>query len=824
MLSTFSSPTPSLSNLATPRTPLSKKPKNVVWEPFPGAQQRFLTCPAWECLLWGNRGGGKSQPLHSKILTPRGWITMGDVQVGHRICNPDGTTSAVIGVFPQGNLLTYKVKMTDGGITYCSEDHLWKIYEYLPKGFISSIASTSELIQMQKANLPIFIESLKNNAFRTLESITPYKIEPCQCIKVDNPNSLYITDDFIVTHNTDVLLMDYLQNVGKGLGVDYKGLLLREATTELGDVITKSKKWIYQIFPGAKFNSQKKMWEFPGGEVLWFNYARVEDDYWQYHGQEWPWCVEEHTNILMGDNTLRKAKDIRVGDYVQTLEGPKIVQAAVSSEKSCVLVSFFDDRSQLIGEQIQGEDHKLLSIFGVRDTKISKIGAYPWIDYKSFLKLANSSISSLNVLPIFTLNSFQQNAFLFKFYIHPYNNEFRPTFENFSLELPMSCSMRRLPGEKKVIDLQIKDASHYISKLFGNTYDLPKYVINKNCGWEELTNQPNPNIYLKLMSCNRSSNPNIKTKYRATCNPSGQGHAWVKERFINRGAPGVIIKDEFGQTRTHVQSFLNENKALLGADPFYKAKLYSMTKGNPMLEKAWIEGSWDLVIGGFFTDVWDPKIHILPSFKIPNSWNLVRSFDWGSSKPWSVTYGVECNGEQPARMDVPLPYFPTGTVIIVNELYGWNGTPNEGDAATAGTIAQRVKGVDNQLLIEYGIQCNAGPADIAIFDVKEGTSIAKTMSTFHCNWTKAYKGSGSRISGWALIRQMLSSAKEKDLEAPHLYFFERAHHHIRTLPIMQRDKTKPEDVDSTLEDHAMDSLRYLLARKLFAMSYRKVKN
>ena len=432
---------------------------------------------------------------------------------------------------------------------------------------------------------------------------------------------------------TDVLLMDFLQGVGKGYGSDYKGLLLREATTELGDIITKSKKWIYQIFPSAKFNSSKKIWAFEGGESLWLNYARVDDDYWQYHGHE-----------------------------------------------------------------------------------------YPWI------------------------------------------------------------------------------------------------------GWEELTNHPFDSLYLKIMSCNRSANKDIPRKYRATCNPSGPGHQWVKERFINTIEVEKVFEDEYGQTRTHIQSSLLENKALLDADPQYQAKLMAMTEDNKMLRDAWVFGSWDLITGGFFTDVWDKDKHILPTFKIPRSWRLIRSFDWGSSKPWAVTYGFETNGEQPEEVEgLVLPHFPRGSVIIPTEIYGWNGIVNEGDRAESPQIAQRVLRVDNTLLTEYNVRCIPGPADTSIWDVRDGTSIGNTMAVHGCNWTKAYKGSGSRIAGWAIIRQMLGAAKRGDLEVPHLYFFAPAAHHIRTLPIMQRDKNKPEDIDTDLEDHAMDSLRYLLARKLTTMKRRKVR-
>jgi len=447
---------------------------------------------------------------------------------------------------------------------------------------------------------------------------------------------------------TDVLLMDFARGVGVGYGSDYRGLLLREATTELGDVIAKANKWFPKMFPGAKYNEATKKWKFPSGESLWFNYARVLADYDQYHGHE-----------------------------------------------------------------------------------------YPWI------------------------------------------------------------------------------------------------------GWEELTNHAVPEVYLKLMSCNRSSNPLIPKKYRATCNPSGPGHGWVKSRFIDAVEEGKILREkmiidlpneknelvptEIVITRTHIFSDLNENTTLLKADPMYKAKLIQMTQDNEMLRKAWIKGSWDLVIGGFFTDVWNPKKHILPYFLIPKSWKCIRSFDWGSSKPWAVTYFVEANGEQPPSDGIPnFPYIPKGSIIVISEIYGWTGKVNEGDMALSQTIAERVLEMDRAIKTEYGLTVQPGPADTSIYDVKDGQSIGMTLATFGCHWLRAHKGSGSRVAGWSLIRQMLGAALRGELEAPHLYFLQQAQHHIRTLPLMQRDPKKPEDIDSDLEDHAMDALRYGISRKMMSLSMGKV--
>lgn len=433
---------------------------------------------------------------------------------------------------------------------------------------------------------------------------------------------------------TDALLMDFLQHVGVGHGSEWRGILFREEYTQLTDVINKSKKWISQIFPGAKYNGSEHKWSFPDGETLYLRYMRVPSDYWNYHGHE-----------------------------------------------------------------------------------------YPWI------------------------------------------------------------------------------------------------------GWEELTNWATNECYKAMMSCNRCSDPNVPRKYRATCNPSGPGHGWVKAYFIDPMRPMEMLMDsESKKTRVHIPSSLSENTTLLEADPNYVNTILAAAQDDPVKYKAWVLGEWDIIAGGFFTDLWEPKIHVLPYFQIPSSWSVLRSFDWGSAKPWAVSYIAECNGEQPDEYDtIKLPYFTKGSAVVINEIYGWNGTVNEGDRATSQDIAERTLAIDANIQTEFGCRVIAGPADTNIYEVRDGTSLATNMQRHGLHWRRAYKGSGSRVAGWGLMRTMLGAAKRKDLENPGLYFMEAARHHIRTLPIQQTDDRKPEDINSDLEDHAMDSLRYGLTRKLSKMKRRKVR-
>jgi phosphate starvation-inducible PhoH-like protein len=70
---------------------------------------------------------GRAQPLHSRILTPNGWRTMGSLKVGDFAVGSDGKPVEVTGVFPQGERLVYRVTMTDGSSTLACAEHLWSV-------------------------------------------------------------------------------------------------------------------------------------------------------------------------------------------------------------------------------------------------------------------------------------------------------------------------------------------------------------------------------------------------------------------------------------------------------------------------------------------------------------------------------------------------------------------------------------------------------------------------------------------------------------------------------------------------------------------------
>lgn len=838
---------------------------------------------------------------------------------------------------------------------------------------------------------------------------------------------------------SDVLLMDFAQHVGKGFGPEYKGLILREATTELKDIISKSLKYFPRLFPGAKFNATTKVWTFPQGESLWFHYARLPSDYAQFHGQQF--CLSTESYVLFHDGTLKKAGIIKEGEYLRTLQGNRKVTKVLRYKKPATQISVSSADFGLIGTQLQGINHPLLTtdgwqrlalpcLFEISEQslhgllyleEVSQFLAYVHQGIERvFYRLCRLDIFSTAVnlpilysclsqifqqfcrllvqrvsVPEFLLYALQENGPCFAFYekfweicgttykderrgfwllfqkslsllvqlrtlqkyhahlaqsillcqgssersfsrqmqrhlssfqsqlatgfypgpfpsqllsalglysqhdiwkdvlsgidkelslkyrcfdgynqddvqspkvlgivqdvfpsqdgvqqqnlnvyghsgvlcnelkrscwvkqisyVHPYTRE---SCQTTAAVLPLDYSLSPFSSPVEMVDFEVEGANHYLSllKFIRDSENSPGiFLVNQNCivGWEEVTNHPTDEIYLMLMSCVRSAVKGMPLKYRANCNPSGPGTSWVKQRFIDAVPEGRIMVDEFGKTRAHIFLPTEENKILLEATPDYQNTLMAMTEGNENLRRAWLLGSWDVVLGGYFTDVWDPKIHILrskefgnpyaPAFKIPFTWQVQRSFDWGSSRPWCVTYGAISNGEQPDGIDF---YIPPNSVIIIDEIYGWTGKPNEGDQATSGQIADRVKKKDRELHELHAtydpfqkelrhIHVAPGPADNSIWNVIDGSSIGNTMHRHGLYWKKSYKGAGSRKAGLAIIRDMLLAAKKKDPEAPHLYFFQSASNHIRCIPIQQRSLKDPEDIDTDLEDHCI---------------------
>lgn len=149
-------------------------------------------------------GTGKAQPISTKIPTPDGYTTMGNIKVGDCVFDWDGNPTYVLGVYPQGEKDIYRITFEDGRYSLCTLEHLWRVYF---GDSLSSEYQVMELEDMMNSNysmwIPAFTDSkMSRKKLLKVIDISFDHVEEAQCILVDHPDHLYVTDQNIITHNT----------------------------------------------------------------------------------------------------------------------------------------------------------------------------------------------------------------------------------------------------------------------------------------------------------------------------------------------------------------------------------------------------------------------------------------------------------------------------------------------------------------------------------------------------------------------------------------------------------------------------------------------
>jgi terminase large subunit-like protein len=326
------------------------------------------------------------------------------------------------------------------------------------------------------------------------------------------------------------------------------------------------------------------------------------------------------------------------------------------------------------------------------------------------------------------------------------------------------------------------------AKYQGHSYSW--VAFDELCAW------PDDRAYRMLSACLRSAEDVPHKRIRASANPGGPGHAWVKARFIDPAPQGYeLIRDELtGIERMFIPSRVTDNRILMARDPGYVDRLRGV--GSPELVRAWLEGDWSAVVGSYFPEF--GLRHVVKPFRIPPAWLRFRAMDWGSARPFCVQWFAVSDGI--------VPGVPSGALVLYREWYGASA-PNVGLRLTAEQVADGIR--ERELgdePVAYGV------ADPAIFASDGGPSIAERFHNRKIYFKPADNkrvGKLGHAAGWDLVRQRLIG--EDGL--PMLYVFATARDLIRTLPALQHDPVRPEDLDSSAEDHAADVLRYACASR-----------
>lgn len=314
-------------------------------------------------------------------------------------------------------------------------------------------------------------------------------------------------------------------------------------------------------------------------------------------------------------------------------------------------------------------------------------------------------------------------------------------------------------------------------------------------GFDELTQHPTPFAWNYMRSRLRTTDPSLPIFMRATTNPGGPGHQWVKRMFIDpapENEPFVATDLETGEALVYPDSHKRAGQPL-----FYRRFIPAKLKDNPYLfnegdyeanllslpemqRRQLLEGDWAIADGAAFPE-FRQTVHVVEPFDIPYDWRRFRSCDYG----YSSFSAVHWFAIDPAWE----------TLIVYRELYVSKHTGRD--------LANKILELEVGEKISYGIldsSCWHNRGQI-------GPSIAEEMITAGCRWRPSDRSAGARVSGRNRLHELLKV--DEDTGSPGIIFFNNCRQIIADLPVIPNDPKGGDDIDSRFKsDHAYDSVRY----------------
>jgi hypothetical protein len=314
-------------------------------------------------------------------------------------------------------------------------------------------------------------------------------------------------------------------------------------------------------------------------------------------------------------------------------------------------------------------------------------------------------------------------------------------------------------------------------------------------GFDELTQHPTPFAWNYMRSRLRTTDSSLPLCMRATTNPGGPGHGWVKKMFIDPApansrfcAKDSDTNEELRYPSSHarageplfyrrfIPARLSDNPYLM-SDGQYEANLLSLPENQ---RRQLLDGDWMVAEGAAFPE-FSVRTHTCDPFEVPSSWRKFRSCDFG----YSTFSAVHWFAIDPAFE----------TLYVYRELYI--------SKCTARELARKIMELEMGEDIAYGV------LDSSTWHKRghTGPSIAEEMIAEGCRWRPADRTGGSRVAGKNRLHELLKY--DEATEQAGVIFFNTCRQIIADLQVIPSDPKGSDDIDVRYaSDHTYDSIRY----------------
>ncbi|MGE5327998.1 MAG: terminase large subunit domain-containing protein [Deltaproteobacteria bacterium] len=371
---------------------------------------------------------------------------------------------------------------------------------------------------------------------------------------------------------------------------------------------------------------------------------------------------------------------------------------------------------------------------------------------------------------------------------------FRETYDDLEANLIKEWK-QKVPKE-----LYTYNESKHIATLINGTTVKFRYIRNFQdaegyqgrsmdfIGVDELTKHEKKSIQV-LLSCLRSPK-GFKPRFRATCNPGGIGHVWVKTDYILATKYGrkTIIDPITGNKRAFIPAKVYDNEILMKNDPTYVKRLENLPEAQ---KKAFLYGDWDVFEGQAFEE-WNYDIHVVQPFIIPAHWAKWRSCDNGYTDPFAWYW---------------LAVDEQGTVFIYREFT----RDYEDPKISYSDQAKRVIELSGNENISATV-CGHDAWNVHHLTITQSTPLGKSFVDYYADGglydcTRAITDRTLRKTTW---HEYLKPYFDENIQktTSKVKIFSTCTKLIETLPQLIMDEKDPEKVKDCTIDHWYDGAGY----------------
>lgn len=346
-------------------------------------------------LLIGPAGTGKAQPMWSKVLTVDGFLPMRQIQIGMEVYTHNGNIAKITGIYPQGERDIYTIYTKSGEYIDVADNHLNVIVHYKNSEMVEQVVDTLTLLNIYNRdphNIYLPVYNITDHTIKQYTQITKIMYSGCyhcQCIMLDHEDHTYMTDGYIVTHNTTLgRIVSNELNDGKGEPIEIDAAS-HSGVDNVREIISQART--YPI--GCKYK------------------VFILDE-----------CFHENSIISTPDGD-RRIKDIRKGNIVYNMEGAaEVSNVFVNAVNTSRLMIIRTNKGEIVttvdhlffteGGWVEARNLKMNDILPTLDLIQDKLKFIDLdlknIEYNSVVDVIDDNIRTV---PILTKNKYSSRGY-----------------------------------------------------------------------------------------------------------------------------------------------------------------------------------------------------------------------------------------------------------------------------------------------------------------------------------------------------------------------------------------------------------------------------